>query len=82
MFLVVTFYLTKCCCYPEKIYGRITIKCLTFFKNKSLTQHALKTALQEPFMKKESKLCGKEAGLTRAIMTDINKFLPCKLPWT
>ena len=58
MFFVGTFYLTRRCCYPEKVYKvESTIKCLKFLKSKSLQQHALKTTFQEPFRKKESKFC-------------------------
>ena len=41
-----------------------------FFKSKSLKQHALKTALQEPLRKKESKLFEKEANLTKTCIND------------
>ena len=73
---MVTFYLTRRCCYLEKTYMvESTIKCLTFFKSKSLKQYALKTALYEVFRKKDSKFCEKETSLTKSIITDISFFL-------
>ena len=52
-----------------------TIKCLTFLKSKSLKEHTLKTALQEPFRKKDSMFCEKEASLTKTAITDVSFFL-------
>ena len=52
-----------------------TIKCLTFFKNKSLEQYALKKVLQEPLRTKDPMFCEKEASLTKTIITDINFLL-------
>ena len=48
---------------------------MTFFKSKSLKQDASKTVLQEPFRKKESKFCEKQASLYKTIITNISFLL-------
>ena len=54
-------YETFLSCYPEKIYMiESTIRCLTFFKGRTVKVHALKTALQEHLERKKPSFAKKK----------------------